>query len=128
MTEKKLSLDEVAAIRKKWNPDKAFAHGLTHGDLENKTYYEIVDGFNKRISEWYFDTIESLPKKVTHYNFPITIFCCIIVDLLSQYIYCTSVHKEKYFTQFLKIICQNLIRKLNLQLLAVNLKKIIGIS
>lgn len=106
MLEKKLTQDEVIAIRKNWNPVKAFAHGYTHGDLENKSYLEIVDIFNKRISEWYFDTAKSFKKNnnrgVTHYNFPIIVFCSILIDLLSQYIYGEPVHRDFRFKQFFR--------------------------
>jgi len=113
MTHRRLSVKEVARIRGSWNPDKAYAPGVANGDLMNKTYLELVEAFQKRINEWYFDTAESFASKVEHHNFPIIIFCVIIIDLLSQYVEGIPSHTEKCFTNFIRTYLCDHYSKLN---------------
>jgi hypothetical protein len=101
MGKKSLTLEQVFDIRKGGNPDRVFAPNTYLHDLENKSYLDIVDVFNNRISKWYFDVAEFVYKK-TDYNFSIIIFCCIIIDLLSQYIFAVPSSSERTFKNFFR--------------------------
>ena len=85
---KEISENKAIEIRRKLNPDKAFCQdGIKHGELKGKSYLEVVKFFEKRFSGWYFNAAESIHEKTKDYNFSIVIFCCIIIDSLSQYMF-----------------------------------------
>ncbi|MBM3251268.1 MAG: hypothetical protein FJZ11_00600 [Candidatus Omnitrophica bacterium] len=101
MTKKSLTINDVFNIRKGGNPERAFAPQTLHRDLYNKSYLELVGIFESRISKWYFDVAESLSEN-TDSNFIVTAVCCIILDLLSQYIYGVPSSSKKCFKKFFK--------------------------
>jgi len=104
-----LSEADVINIRSHLNPEKAFAPGVTHKVVKNASYAEIVDIFDKRVSKWYFDAANSFKTKLPDYNFPIAIFCCVIIDLLSQYMFGRPRSSEKIFKAF----CQKYLKEYN---------------
>ena len=79
--------NEAIDIRQSGNPGRTFCRDTKYSDLQDKTYQEIVEYFNLKISGWYFDIAESLETKESiSYNFALTILCCVILDSLSQYV------------------------------------------
>lgn len=104
-----LSNTDVINIRRNLNPKKAFAPGVTHEIVRYASYAEIVDIFDRRVSKWYFDAANSFKTKLSDYNFPIAIFCCVIIDLLSQHIFGRPRSSEKIFKAF----CQKYLKKYN---------------
>lgn len=113
MGKKQLDRKTIISIRRDCNPKKAFGPNILHRDLIDKSYLEAVELFNKRISGWYFNIVQSMPYKIEHYNFPVIIFCCIIIDLLSQYVYGLPVHKEESYKQFFRDYLKKFNRKID---------------
>lgn len=101
-SDKILTLNDVYAIRRSGNPDKPFAPGVLSGELKDKSYVELVDIFDKRISNWYFDVAEQIQVNIKDYNFAVIIISSIIIDLLSQYIYAVSTSGESAFKRFFR--------------------------
>ena len=97
-----LPLEDILAIKRSGNPDKPFAPSARFGDLEGRTYLEIVEIFESRISGWYFDVAEAISDKIPGYNFAVIILDSIILDLLSQYIYGASTSSESIFKRFFR--------------------------
>ncbi len=101
-SEKILSIYDVWAIKKSANPAQPFAPGIVFEDLTEKNYHEIVEIFNERISRWYFDIGEQIHQKIPDCNFALIIFCSIILDLLSQYVYAVPTSSESVFKKFFR--------------------------
>ncbi|MFA5116738.1 MAG: hypothetical protein WC486_05595 [Candidatus Omnitrophota bacterium] len=97
-----LLLEDVYAIKRSGNPNKPFAPNARFGDLEGRTYQEIVEIFESRISGWYFDVAEAISDKIPGYNFAVIILNSIILDLLSQYIYGAPTSSESIFKRFFR--------------------------
>ncbi len=103
MAKKNITLKEVSEIRRNLNPEKAFAPGgIKHKDIENKTYLQIVEIFQKRIKVWYFDAAKEISKKTKDYNFSVIIFCCVIIDILSQYFFGKEIGAGDTYIKFFK--------------------------
>lgn len=98
---KKISIEDAIKIRQQCNPLKTFGPGVNHGDLAAQPYLTAVESFNQRINVWYFSAGEYLDKG-GDYNLPLTILCCVIIDLLSQFVYGDACSSGKSFKKFIK--------------------------
>jgi len=96
-----LSLNEVLEIRGGGNPDRAIAPNTHMCDLVDKSYNELVEIFHSRINNRYIEAAEFIDRN-GDYNFVVTILCCVILDLLSQYVYGTESSSKKVFVDFFR--------------------------
>lgn len=101
MRKGKISFDEVLKIRGSGNPNKAIAPKTHIQDLNGKTYEELVEIFKSRITERYINAAEFIDKN-NDFNFVLFVTCCVILDLLSQYIYGKPSSSEKIFKKFFR--------------------------
>lgn len=102
---KSKTLDEtqVLRIRGSGNPEKVVASGKFIRDLDHNTYGEFVEMFEKRNTEWYLDIADYLDKcDKPGANFTVTILCCILLDLLSQYVSGSPASSRKVFKGFFR--------------------------
>lgn len=100
--DKHLLIDEkVLAIRQNGNPQRLFSNGTTVGELGRSSYQDIVTEFERRLVDWYFNigaTIADHPDS----NVILTSISCIIIDLLSQFIYCKPASSKQIFQKFFR--------------------------
>lgn len=96
-----LDLDEVFNIRGSGNPDRAIAPKTHLGDLKLKKYPELVEIFQNRICDRYINAAEYIDKN-GDYNFVVTILCCVILDLWSQYVFGTPSSSRDTFKEFFR--------------------------
>jgi len=104
------NINEVYKIRKNVNPEVSVAPpNVCFVDLEGKTYQEIVEIFEARILDRYIKIAESLDRATLEgreqwsgANFAITILCCVIIDMLSQYVYAAPASEKMIFKQFFR--------------------------
>jgi hypothetical protein len=98
---KNLTINQVINIKKNANPERVFApEGFKHANLFNTPYRGIVEAFDRRISAWYFEFAKSTYQSNQDSNFTVAALCCIIIDLLSQYIFGKPASSRKIYKQF----------------------------
>ena len=83
------------------NPDRIFADGIKLGDLRNMSFDEVIQAYEKRVTDWYFDVSKDVLNN-TASNFMLTAWCCTIIDFLSQYRYGKQFSSASYFEDFFK--------------------------
>src|SRR3989338_6107129 len=83
------------------NPERAFAPGTQYGDLSSYDFDKAVKAFEKRIKHWYFDHANALISNKNQ-GFAITVVVCVIIDLLSQFMYGTQESSSRAYKWFLR--------------------------
>jgi hypothetical protein len=89
----------VLEIRMSGNPQRLFSSTLAIGELKGRSCDQIVDDFEKHVFDWFFNVGENLIPNPNS-NFILTSICCVIIDLLSQYIYCEPASSKSIFQRF----------------------------
>ncbi len=84
------------------DPERNFTYKTKMKELKGKSFNEIVELFNERISKWYIEPGEILLSKSVHYDFIVMTINIIIIDLLSQYRYNKKENSPKTFKKFLR--------------------------
>lgn len=87
------------------NPERNFGGGKLYKDIQKMSFEEAVQAFKGRIKSWFLNPASPIVKEGERSipnGFQVIQACCIVIDLLSQYVNDLPASQAKEYIDFLK--------------------------
>lgn len=81
--------------------NRYFDRNRRYADIDWNSLDQIVDAFERRLLDWYFDPAKELAKNV-HFAFAVMALNCLLIDTLSQFAYGNASSSPAAFKQFIR--------------------------